>query len=252
MLADNATLVIGTGNYFLAPVGTAAPADLLSPTSPWENMGHTSLEDIMTVESDGGEATVLGTLQAPQLRTTYSTRTETMNIILQQWDATGLKLFFGANMADTGDARFMGVPGTPQPTKAAFLVVYIDGENVFGIWAPAVEILRGDDLELEDTENLAGLPLAVKPMFYTPAGGSPNRWTWALTPLQAAPNATGATAGTPGSYTPVGASTPNNIDLLDNVTASPTTAWTTGQYVKLANGTEAHWSGTDWAAGRAL
>lgn len=34
MLAGNATLVVNHGNYFLAPVGTKPPTDLLNPTGP--------------------------------------------------------------------------------------------------------------------------------------------------------------------------------------------------------------------------
>lgn len=254
MLANNATLVVNRGNYFLGPVGTTPPTDLLNPGAPWENMGHTSLEDILSLSSDGGEATVLGTLQAKQLRNSYSQRTETMRVNLQQFDATGLKLFFGANMQPTvDDARFSGVPSTPQPTKAAFMAIYIDGANVFALWSPSVEIMRGDDFELADTESLASLPLDIKPMFFIPSGQAiANDWTWALTPLEAAPNATGATAGSPGSFTPIGSSTPNNLALLDDVTASPTTAWTTGQYVLLGDNSRAHWNGSDWAAGAAL
>lgn len=250
-LANNATLIVNHGNYFLAPVGTKPPTDLLNPTSPWENMGHTSLEDILALTSDGGEATTLGTLQAPQLRTSYSSRTETIRIVLQQFDAASLRLFFGSNMAATADdARFHGVPATPTPTKAAFMAVYVDGANVFALWAPSVEVMRGDDFEISDTESLVGLPLDVKPMYYVPASGPANTWTWALTPISAAPNATGATAGSPGSFTPNGSAAPNNITLLADVTPSPATKWTTGQYVALGNGTEATWSGTAWVAGR--
>jgi hypothetical protein len=66
--------------------------------------------------------------------------------------------------------------------------------------------------------------------------------------------ATGATAGTPGSYTPAGAMAPNNItDMIAGVpatvVASPTTAWTTGQHVILGNGTHANWNGTAWELG---
>jgi hypothetical protein len=71
-LNDNATLVIGSGNYLTAPVGTDIPADLLVPTSPWEAVGHTSLEDIFSISSEGGEATVIGSLQNKSLRTKYS------------------------------------------------------------------------------------------------------------------------------------------------------------------------------------
>jgi hypothetical protein len=62
--------------------------------------------------------------------------------------------------------------------------------------------------------------------------------------------ATGATAGTPGTWTPGGSRPPNNMTEMSAVTASPATAWTTGQYVK-ALGEEYYWNGTDWALGRA-
>ena len=35
------------------------------------------------------------------------------------------------------------------------------------------------------------------------------------------------------------------------ITASPSTAWTTGQYAVLGDGSEAHWDGDSWEAGRA-
>jgi len=76
--------------------------------------------------------------------------------------------------------------------------------------------------------------------------------------LTAAPNvdtgavaATGATAGSPGFFSPSGATTPANLAALTGITASPTTAWTTGQYVITADLLAAHWSGTAWAAGKA-
>ena len=66
--------------------------------------------------------------------------------------------------------------------------------------------------------------------------------------------ATAATAGTPGTFT--GSPAPANAAAATNagVTASPATAWTTGQYVQ---GTIAgvpgqmHWTGTAWASGPA-
>lgn len=63
--------------------------------------------------------------------------------------------------------------------------------------------------------------------------------------------ATGATAGIPGSITPSGAVVPANLAAMTGKTASPTTAWTTGQYVVLANGHAANWTGTVWAEGTA-
>lgn len=66
--------------------------------------------------------------------------------------------------------------------------------------------------------------------------------------------ATGATAGTPGTWTPGGSTPPADVTALQGstITASPNTAWTTGQYVQTgmsgAPG-QAHWNGTAWTAG---
>lgn len=71
--------------------------------------------------------------------------------------------------------------------------------------------------------------------------------------------ATGATAGIPGSWTPAGSTPPASVpDLIagtpNAVAASPTTAWTTGQYVQTATAGAAgqgYWNGTAWIAGTA-
>jgi hypothetical protein len=61
--------------------------------------------------------------------------------------------------------------------------------------------------------------------------------------------ATGATAGVPGYFTPLGCLTPANLAALSGVTASPVTNWTTGQYVITADKIGANWNGTAWVAG---
>ena len=71
--------------------------------------------------------------------------------------------------------------------------------------------------------------------------------------------ASGASAGIPGTWTPSGSDPPANVaDLIagtpNAVTATPGTAWTTGQYVQTATAGasgEANWNGTAWEAGRA-
>lgn len=174
---DDATLVVGAGNYLTAVEGSAAPVDLTAPAAPWDNVGHTSLEDILAIESEGGEATVIGTLQKRNLRTRYSTRTETLKFTLQQFDKPGLKLYYGKNAVELPDGT-LGVPENPEPTTCAFLAIFLDGENVFAFYAPKAEIYRADDLSIGDTESLAGLPLGVKPIAY-----GTNKWTYSVTPL---------------------------------------------------------------------
>lgn len=65
--------------------------------------------------------------------------------------------------------------------------------------------------------------------------------------------ATGATAGSPGSFTPANSYGPANFAELEDatLTKNPSTAWTTGQRIVLRDGSTAHWTGTAWAAGPA-
>lgn len=75
----------------------------------------------------------------------------------------------------------------------------------------------------------------------------------------AAVMATTMTAGIPGTVTPAGATAPSTlVDLqaaAPPVTASPTTAWTVGQYVQLpgttGTGNRVHWTSSAWASGAA-
>lgn len=112
--------------------------------------------------------------------------------------------------------------------------------------------------------NLAAL-VALGPMGNTTAwtagqyiilgDGSNAYWdgtTWKAGRTPTPPiTATGATAGTPGSYTPSGAQQPADLAAMAAVVASPTTAWSTGQYVPLADASHAHWDGAAWVAGSA-
>lgn len=176
---DTATLVVGAGNFFHAPVGTAIPTTLTSVTTPWVNMGHTSIEDLFGLEEEGGEATVLATLQNRTLRTKYADRVESFTFTLQQFDADSLKLYFGSNMV-TVATDVLGVPTSPTPTQKAFLAVFTDGAEAFAFYAPKAEIFRGDTLALSDTESLAGLPLKVTPLQH-----STNTYNYAVTAIGA-------------------------------------------------------------------
>ena len=88
----------------------------------------------------------------------------------------------------------------------------------------------------------------------------PNRQCVGLSPIWGGadrdnvPAATGATAGTPGTWTPAGADPAASPTAMAGITASPTTAWTVGQYVQTATAGAAgrtYWNGTAWVAGAA-
>ena len=183
-LIDTATLVPDSGNFFLAVVGSALPANLAAPAAPWGNIGHTSVENMLGFESEGGETTILSTLQNKALRTKRANVTDTLSLTLQQFDRASLKLYFGDNASDgdyvtgTTGRKWLRISGTPTPTTTALLIVFVDGENLFALHIPKCEILRGDAPDFGDGENLAGLPLKI-----TPLQLGANNWTIQVTPL---------------------------------------------------------------------
>lgn len=61
--------------------------------------------------------------------------------------------------------------------------------------------------------------------------------------------ATGATAGSPGAYSPANSYGPADFASIGSLTATPTTAWVTGDYITLRDGSTAYWNGTAWVAG---
>lgn len=72
--------------------------------------------------------------------------------------------------------------------------------------------------------------------------------------IPSGPAATGATAGIPATLTPADSYPPETyaeLTTTHTLTASPASAWTTGQHVVLGDSSHAYWDGTDWQVGEA-
>lgn len=63
--------------------------------------------------------------------------------------------------------------------------------------------------------------------------------------------ATGADAGTPGTWTPTGSEMPWDLAGMGGVVANPQTPWTSGERMVTGSGDLVTWSGTDWVGGPA-
>jgi hypothetical protein len=148
---------------------------------------------------------------------------------LQDWtQANGLSAWLFKNDATT-KAFALYLQGSENPVATGQIIAQAGG---FG-GTP------GEALTASVTLNIQGYP-DIK----DPTGSSLRN------------PATGATAGTPGSFTPVGSVIPSSVATLrtSGVVASPATAWTTGQYVQTGTaGTdgEAYWDGDTWEPGKA-
>lgn len=61
---------------------------------------------------------------------------------------------------------------------------------------------------------------------------------------------TGVIPGSPGVFTPMGASLPGTLTALQGMgSLGETTAWDNGQYVVLGDSSSAYWNGSAWASG---
>ena len=174
-------------------------------------------------EGDAAE-TLCGDTLAPATTTDWALQ----GTHIQDWDSAGLGI-----VEYSWTNNLVTVPFVWKPNATA--VQYTGNVQV-----RALEL--GGDVNTRITSDF-DWPITTAP---TP--------TWA-----AATAATGATAGTPGGWTPAGATPPATVaDLTagtpNTVTASPTTAWTIGQYVQTGTagaGGQAYWNGTAWVAGTA-
>lgn len=172
---DKAVFKPGVAHFYTNPeVGAALPADLRNPTDGWVHMGHTSLEDIIEASSDGGDLTILGSLQKRNLRSSRAPLTEGFTVNLLQLDEDSLKFYAGANVeVNSTDGRLLGVPESPEPTVAAWYVVITDGTMDAGLYTDKAEFMRADDFAVSDTESLMQLPVTV-----TPLGTGKNPYSW--------------------------------------------------------------------------
>lgn len=128
---------------------------------------------------------------------------------------------------------------------------YTKGGNAWGVGP--YDVLR-DESTPPGVD--APLPTALDPLDHlllidTGVAPPPSSCDPGPMPASGGTVATGATAGTPGSFTPGGSSIPANLAAMSTVTANPTTAWTTGQHVVLGDSSHAYWDGSAWVTGDA-
>lgn len=161
-LDDSAVLIPGTGFIFLHDTpGTAPPGDTAAEIAAldleaatlatgWNNAGHTSRENNVSLGRDGGDRTTQGSWQSPALRETVAPITWTFGFNALQVTNDNLEMYFGGGTFTTAD-RF-DVPDTPTPVEKALFVVMVDGSIRLPIYIPKVSVLGGDPIEA-DVEN---------------------------------------------------------------------------------------------------
>ena len=171
MLIDSAVLIPGTGHMYTAPAETAMPANLTAPASPWEDLGHTSRDDGLTITRDGGDSETIGTWQNPSLRERRDPTTFAITAFAHQVDNEVLQMYFGPG--DISVAGQFGVTSSTATIERAMYIRIIDGTNEAGLYLPKVSISSDDDVEV-DVEGFLAFPIRMTVLQVT---GS-NLMTW--------------------------------------------------------------------------
>lgn len=153
---DAAVFIPGTGYLYVAPTSTAKPASLTAPATPWIDLGHTSRENGITIDKDGGDSETKGSWRNPVLRERREPITYFVTINLLQFDNTNLALFFGGGSITAADV--FGVPINPNAQERALYVRIVDGANELGLYVPKVSVSAEDSMEV-DVEEFLELPV---------------------------------------------------------------------------------------------
>ncbi len=114
-----------------------------------------------------------------------------------------------------------------------------------GVWTEVLELTDPEDFHVGDVVELYGWP-----DFADPSNKVQVTVAAAVNPPN---NATGATEGKPGFFTPEGCDIPADVAELNSlgVVATPSTGWTDYSWVIVGTSTHAHWNGSAWANGDA-
>lgn len=160
-MATNSAAVIvpGEGHFYIAATSATKPTGTGVPASPWVEVGHTSYEDPMTVEREGGEVTVLPSWQSSAVRTRYSPVTYSVAFSLLEHDDLALKLYYGGGAVNATTDEFE-VPKIAVAQQHSLFIRIVDGANVWARYFGTVDIL-GSDSEEADPENMMGLPVSA-------------------------------------------------------------------------------------------
>lgn len=178
------------------------------------------------------------------------------------WAPQGIRGFYQWNPGtpyDAGPPATDAVPPTtqPAPTETPDLGIGFNVSNGGTIYPNDINLVRDPVLSADDylSDATGTLEYPASAAIQSvrnvpPAGAIPLPVTYLARGGTTPPIvATGATTGTPGTFTPTGAVAPANLAALSTVTATPTSAWLTDEYVELADSSTAHWSGSAWVTG---
>lgn len=251
---DNYPIVGAYGDAYSAPSGTPAPTDLAAIGAAWTKLGLIS-EDGATWQLPTEETTDIKAWQSPfPVRKVTTSLDTSVSFALMEWDRISLPFALGGGtFSENGEVVTFHPPGAGEAESKALFVLVKDGPILFGIYFPNGRITSRDDANFQpDEPALLSVTFGIE---VKDTSADPYQLVFGKDTFPPEPEppitATGATAGTPGTFTPSGAVAPANLAAMSGVVATPATAWTTGQHVVLGDTSHCYWDSAAWTVGDA-
>lgn len=181
-LTDEAVILAATGYIYLADPDTAKPESITDPLDPgeeWENVGHTSLEEMPEFGREGDDPETIGTWQANNLRQTAPGVSYGLTFQSVQASKETYQLYFGAGPEAVQPDGSFRIPARPTPQIKSLLVVLVDGTNFVPLWHPRASLL-GSDAITTSNEYFMSFPITATFLSSSLIGNAIGEWAEAL------------------------------------------------------------------------
>jgi hypothetical protein len=165
MPAPSASNIIipGRGAIFTGAVGATPPdyhiLDPYTPPADWDSLGHTSVENNVSLSKDGGEATQFDSWWDVAIAIQRSPLNWSLTVGALELRKSNLDLAFGGKLETESTTGSYVVPSDIKAVDKALFVLAVQGDKRMGLYLPAVSITLGDAPSF-DREALFELPLA--------------------------------------------------------------------------------------------
>ena len=148
-LASSQVRVAGTGELFLAPVGTAFPTDADSaPAAAWKGYGYTTEDGVVLSKSVEREGIPAWQSTTP-VRYLITGQEFTIQATFLQTNADIVRLWLGATSFEGAASDYTGeVPVDPVTEQFALLLDWKDGDIASRLGVPKVEITETGDVSI--------------------------------------------------------------------------------------------------------
>lgn len=168
MALDQSNILLAARGYvYIAPEGTAAPSpeevpdfrDGATGLSDWENLGHTSRDELPEFGFEGGDTENLGTWQSSVVREVVTEApVDYVTFNLHQFDQQALELYYGVSSGGSQQGVFAVNDASTTTTTRALLIVIQDGDNMVAFHSGHASIRR-EDAMTHAVDELSVIPL---------------------------------------------------------------------------------------------